>query len=252
MTRLQDKVAVITGGNSGIGQGIAKFFVAQGAKLAIFGRNPETLAATKHDLGDKILTVAGDVRKTEDLKKLYQHVHDRFGKIDVLVVNAGIGERIHIEDVTEEKFDAMVDINFRGAYFTVRYSLNYLNHPASIILVGSVAATITVKRHTIYNSTKAAVVKLAKSLAVDLAYHGTRVNSISPGYITTPIFAERLKSDSDYLKRREANIPLQRVGTPQDIANAALFLASDESSYITGIDLIVDGGYSAFYPEPGT
>jgi NAD(P)-dependent dehydrogenase (short-subunit alcohol dehydrogenase family) len=250
MKRLQNKVAVITGGNSGIGEGIAKCFFHEGAHVAIFGRNQETLARTKQGLDDKILTVAGDITHTDDIKKLYVEVHKKFGKIDILIVNAGIGERIHIENVTEEKFDKLTNINYRGAYFTVRYALDYLNHPASIVFIASCGGKMTLKRHSVYASNKAAVIKLAQNMSYDLAQYGIRVNSISPGYIETPIFAERLKTDPTYLKKREANIPLKRIGTPQDVANAALFLSSDEASYITGIDLLVDGGYSASFPEP--
>lgn len=252
MKRLQNKVAVITGGNSGIGKGIAQHFVNEGAKVVIFGRDPETLAQASQEMENKILVVQGDVTNTDDLKNLYNQTAAHFGKIDILVSNAGWGTRIHAEDATEEDFDYMVNINYRGAYFTVRYALDYLNPHASIILIGSCGATLTLKRHSIYTSTKAAVVKLAKTLAYDLADRSIRVNCISPGYVKTPIFAERLITDPTYLSRREAHIPLKRIGTPQDIANAALFLASDEASYITGIDLLVDGGYSSSFVEPAS
>lgn len=250
MQRLQNKVAIITGGNSGIGKGIAKHFWQEGAKVAIFGRNQMSLDLAKAEMNNQILAVQGDVTNTTDLKNLYQQTVTQYGKCDILVVNSGVGERIHADATSEEKFDYMVDINYRGAFFTVRYALEFLNPNASIIFIASCGATITLKRHSIYASTKAAVIKLAKSFAYDLADKQIRVNSISPGYIHTPIFDERLKSDPHYLKRREGNIPLKRIGTPQDIANAALFLASDEASYITGVDLLVDGGYSASFPEP--
>lgn len=250
MQRLQNKVAVITGGNSGIGLGIARKFHVEGANVVIFGRNPETLAHAKAEFKENCLTVEGDVTHTADLKRLFSETQKTFGKIDVLVVNAGIGERLSIEEVTEEKFDKMVNINYRGAYFTVKYALDYMNHPASVILIGSVAATLTIKRHSVYASTKAAVVKLAQNIANDLGKYQIRVNSISPGYIKTPIFEERLKTNPEYLSKRAANIPLQRIGTPEDIANAALFLASDQASYITGTNLLVDGGYCASFAEP--
>ncbi|VVC76594.1 Glucose 1-dehydrogenase 4 [Aquicella siphonis] len=249
MKRLQDKVAVITGGNSGIGKGIAKRFAEEGAKVVIFGRNPETLLQAKNEIGGMILTVQGDVTQTEDLQNLYAQSISHFGKIDIVVANSGVGERIHAANVTEKNFDYMVNINYRGVYFTVRHALEHLNPNASIILIASCAATVTLKRHSVYASTKAAVVKLAQNFAYDLSDLSIRVNSISPGYIRTPIFDERLKQDPEYLARREANIPLKRIGEPQDIANAALFLASSESSYITGVDLLVDGGYSASFLE---
>lgn len=250
MQRLNNKVAVITGGNSGIGLGIAEKFHAEGAKVVVFGRNAETLTAAKAKFGDRCLCVEGDVTKTADLKRLFDETQKTFGKIDVLVVNAGIGERLTIEEVTEEKFDRMVNINYRGAYFTVKYALDYLNHPASVIFIGSIAATLTIKRHSVYASTKAAVVKLTQNIANDLGKYHIRVNSISPGYIKTPIFEERLKTNPDYLSKRAVNIPLQRIGTPEDIAKAALFLASDDASYITGTNLLVDGGYCASFAEP--
>ncbi|MBA3661701.1 MAG: glucose 1-dehydrogenase [Gammaproteobacteria bacterium] len=250
MTRLKNKVAIITGGNSGIGKGIAKHFLAEGAQVVIFGRNQQSLDQAKEELGDPLLVVQGDVTNTQHLENLYKQTLLQYGQCDILVANAGVGERIHIDNATEENFDRMVDSNYRGTFFTVRHALTYLNPRASIILIASCGATITLKRHSIYASTKAAIVKLAKSFAYDLADRSIRVNSISPGYVKTPIFDERLRSDPGYLSRREANIPLKRIGTPQDIANAALFLASDESSYITGIDLLVDGGYSASFPEP--
>lgn len=249
MKRLHNKVAVITGGNSGIGKGIAKHFLEEGAKIVIFGRNPQVLEQAKKELGSGVLAIQGDVTNTSDLKNLYEQTVSHFGKIDIVVVNSGVGERIHAEHVTEENFDYMTNINYRGAYFTVRYALDFLNSNASIVFIASIAATVTLKRHSIYASNKAAIVKLAKNFAYDLSDKMIRVNSISPGYIKTPIFDDRLKEDPDYLSRREKNIPLKRIGTPQDIAQAALFLASDEASYITGIDLIVDGGYSASFAE---
>jgi NAD(P)-dependent dehydrogenase (short-subunit alcohol dehydrogenase family) len=250
MKRLQNKVAVITGGNSGIGKGIATHFFQEGARVVIFGRNPESLAETSAGLNNEILTVQGDSCNSDDIKNLYTQCAAQLGKIDILVVNAGVGVRVHVEDATEEKFDYMVNTNYRGTYFTVQYALPYLNPNASIIMIASCGATITLKRHSIYASTKAAIVKLAKSFAYDLADKMIRVNSISPGYVRTPIFDERMKTDPEYLNRREINIPLKRIGTPLDIAHAALFLASDEAAYITGIDLLVDGGYSASFPEP--
>ncbi len=249
MTRLQNKVAVITGGNSGIGKGIAKYFYQQGAKVVIFGRNQKTLDEAKDEMDGKILAIKGDVTKKNDLINLYKTTLAQYGKIDIIVANSGVAQRLHVKDVEEENFDYMVNINYRGVYFTVKYALEYLNTSASIILISSCAATITLKHQSVYGSTKAAVTKLAKNLAYDLADKLIRVNSISPGYIETPIFETRLERDPLYLKKRESYIPLKRIGTPQDIAHAALFLASDESSYITGVDLLVDGGYSAAFVE---
>lgn len=250
MKRLQNKVAVITGGNSGIGKGIAEHFYHEGAKVVIFGRNEDTLAQAKSEMNQEILTIQGDVTKTEDLQHLFQETQNQYGKIDILVANSGVGQRLHIDHVTETDFDYMSDINFKGLYFTVKYALDHLNANASIIFIASIAASLTIKNQSIYAATKAAVVKLAQNLANDLAAKSIRVNSISPGYIRTPIFDDRLLKDPDYLRRRETMIPLGRIGTPQDVANAALFLASDEASYITGVDLLVDGGLVASFIEP--
>ena len=250
MKRLQDKVAVITGGNSGIGKGIAACFYQEGAKVVILGRNQDLLDQAKKEMDNKILAVQGDVTKSEDLKKLYEKTLAEYGKIDILVANSGVSERLHINDAKEKDFDYMVDINYRGAFFTVQYALDYLNTNASVIFIASCAAAVTIKSHSIYSSTKAAVVKLAKNIAFDLSDKLIRVNSISPGYIETPIFTQRIEKDPNYLKSKEENIPLKRIGSPQDVANAALFLASDEASYITGIDLLVDGGLSASFKDP--
>jgi NAD(P)-dependent dehydrogenase (short-subunit alcohol dehydrogenase family) len=250
MKRLQNKVAVITGGNSGIGKGIAQHFFNEGAKVAILGRNQALLDQAAYEMQNEILAIQGDVTNTADLKNLYEKTLHRFGRIDIVIANAGVGgKRFPIQDVEETEFNEMLNINYRCAYFTAKYSLDYLNAGASIIFIASCSAFITLKNHTLYAPTKAAMVKLAKNLAYDLAEKQIRVNSISPGYIKTPIFDQRLQSDPDYLKKREENIPLKRIGTPKDIANAALFLASEESSYITGIDLLVDGGMSNAFPE---
>ncbi|HSX10735.1 MAG TPA: SDR family oxidoreductase [Chlamydiales bacterium] len=242
MQRAKGKVVVVTGGTSGIGQGIAEKFVREGAKVVVFARRSGEVEGA--------LFVQGDVSRTEDLKRLFTTTKSHFGKIDVLIANAGVGTQMALEDVTERAFDTMVDINYRGLFFTVKYALDFLNHPSSIVLISSIAAYGTVKRHSVYSSTKAAVSKLAQNFSFDLAEKNIRVNSISPGYIRTPIFEERIQKDPDYLESRKQYIPLKRIGTPEDIANAAFFLSSDEASFITGADLVVDGGYLASYPLP--
>jgi NAD(P)-dependent dehydrogenase (short-subunit alcohol dehydrogenase family) len=250
MKRLQDKVAVITGGNSGIGKGIAKRFLEEGAKVVIFGRQQQSLDQTQQELQNQILTVQGDVTNTNDLKNLYEQTRSHYGKIDILVANAGVsGKRMPINEVTETDFDTLLNINYRGAFFTARYALDYLNAEAAIIFIASCSATITLKNHSLYAPTKAAIAKLTRNLAYDLAEKQIRVNSISPGYVKTPLFDKRLQADPDYLRRKEKNIPLKRIGSPQDIANAAVFLASAEAAYITGIDLLVDGGMATAFPE---
>lgn len=247
MQRLQNKVAVITGGNSGIGRGIAKCFHDEGAKVVIFGRNLETLNQVKDELKKDILVVQGDVTNSEDLKNLFKKTVSHYGKIDVLVVNAGVAERRHVTEWEEKDFEHLVDINYKGAFFTAKYAVDFLNDNSSIIFLGSIAGHLTIKGHSVYSSTKAAVIQLAKNFSYDLSSQKIRVNSISPGYIATPIFGEVLKNEPNFLEEKKNNIPLKRIGTPEDIAHAALFLASDEASYITGADLVVDGGYCASF-----
>lgn len=245
-----DKVVVVTGSSSGIGKGIAQKFAREGSKVVLFGRDQKKLAVAKSEMKNDVLAIKGDIANTDDLKNLFAKTKSHFGLVDVLVANAGVGTQIPLEDVTERDFDNMVDINYRATFFTVKYALDFLNHPSSIILIGSTVAYGTVRGHSVYSSTKAAVLKLAKNFSFDLADKKIRVNSISPGYIRTPIFDERIKNDPDYIKSREKYIPLGRMGTPEDIANAVFFLSSEEASFITGADLVVDGGYLASYPLP--
>ncbi|MGQ3887580.1 SDR family NAD(P)-dependent oxidoreductase [Legionella sp. CNM-1927-20] len=247
--RLHNKVAVITGGNKGIGRGIVEHFLAEGAKVVTLARDEQSLSELKQT-HPQILTINGDVTKSQDLIRLFQETAQAFGKIDILVANSGVGVRVSVADMTEADFDYMVNINYKGTYFTVKHALSHLKDGAAIILIASVAAHVTIRNHSIYSSTKAAIVKLAKSFAFDLAPRRIRVNSISPGYIETPIFNKVLSQDPDYLKKRQALVPLGRIGTPLDIAYAACFLASDEATYITGSDLVVDGGLVASYREP--
>ncbi|GJM06432.1 MAG: oxidoreductase [marine bacterium B5-7] len=250
-TRLKNKVAVVTGGNSGIGRGIVERFIEEGAKLAILGRNKSTLDEMQASYPNDLLAVSGDISSTDDLKMLFQKTVDTFGKIDVLVANAGNVKRVSVADASEEDFDSMSNANYRGTFFTVNLAIPSLNKNASIILISSVAAHMSRINHSIYSSSKAAVSKLAQNFAFDLAEQGIRVNAISPGYIKTPLFDKKLLEQADFLEEKKQYIPLKKIGSPKDIANAALFLASEESSYITGTDLIVDGGFSACYPMPG-
>lgn len=153
MLRLKNKVTVITGGNSGIGKGIAKRFFKEGANVVVFGRKLETLNQISQELDGSILTVQGDITNTQDIKTLYEKTYAHYGKIDSIIVNAGVGERLHIKDVDENNFDYIVNTNYRGAYFTVKYAVDYLNENASIILIGSIAAHLNIKCHSVYAST---------------------------------------------------------------------------------------------------
>lgn len=243
--RLAGKVAVITGGNSGIGLAIAKAFRGQGADVAIFGRNPDTISRARAQLGDEALAVEGDAARPEDLERLCDAAAERFGGIDVLVANAGIVELGRIEQVDEEMFDRTSDVNFKGAFFTVRAALPHLRPGGSVILVSSGSNKVGTPASPVYAATKAAVRSLARSLAADLVGRGVRVNALSPGFIDTPIFDRSGMHGGDpeeFFAQLRKMIPMGRVGRPEEVADAAVFLASDEASYITGIELPVSGG----------
>lgn len=243
--RLAGKTAVVTGGNSGIGLAIAKAFRDHGAAVAVLGRDPESLADAGRLLGDDALAVEGDVTRMEDLERLYAETTRRFGGIDVLVVNAGIVELARLADVDEAAFDRTSDVNFKGAFFTVRAALPHLEPGGSVILVSSGSNKVGSPAAPVYAATKAAVRSLARSLAADLVGRGIRVNCLSPGFIDTPIFDRSGMHGGDpegFFEGLEEMIPMGRVGHPEEVADAAVFLASDESSYITGIELPVSGG----------
>ena len=245
MDEFTDKVVVITGGNSGIGLSIAKKFDEKGAKVAFIARNEKKNRLATAQLKNAF-AFQGDVRKIEDLNQFYEEVHSHFGKIDILIANAAVGKRRAIDLVDEAYFDEIVDTNFKGVYFTVQRAISYLNPGAAIVLISSLAAHIGPANYAIYSATKAAVSYLARALSADLLDRKIRVNAISPGYVETPRFT---LFDENERKRIAAGIPLKRVAKPEEIAEAALYLASIRSSYIVGADLIVDGGVSALFRE---
>ena len=243
--RFDGRTAVITGGNSGIGLAIARAFRAEGAHIVILGRDPDTLSAAVDELGVDTLAVQGDIARPEDLDRLYSEVGSTFGKIDVLVANAASYGSTPLDETTPEFFDRMNDANFRGTFFTVQRALPLLREGASVILVTSTANTTGIPGLSVYSATKAAVRSLARSFAAELQPRGIRVNALSPGMTDTPIF-ERIgmtRAEVDTMQEAmSGQIPMGRFGRPDEIAAAALFLASDASSYITGIELPVSGG----------
>lgn len=245
--RLQNKVAVITGGNSGIGLATAQLFVEQGARVAILGRDEKTLKSAAEQLGPGALALQGDISRMEDLDRLYARTVETFGKVDVVFANAGVVQLRTIEESDEAIFDALVSINFKGTYFTVQKALPHLNSKASIILNTSLVGAIGAPLTSVYAATKAAVRSLARSFSAELVDRGIRVNALSPGVIQTPIGA---KMDSprevltDYGMKMMSRIPMKRMGSAEEVARAALFLASDESSYVLGAELAVDGGFT--------
>jgi len=245
--KLDGKVAVITGGNSGIGLATAREFRSNGAKPTIFGRNRETLEQAAKSLGSDVLAVQGDVRNLDDLQRLFEQSGKRFGKIDVLFANAGIAKFAPIESMPEALFDELSDILFKGVFFTAQKALPFLRDGASVILVGSADADKLGRAGTsIYSATKAAVRSLARSMSVELLPRNIRVNVLSPGMTDTPIITREGGPPGMTPEQLAAvitkTIPLRRRGTPEEMAKAALFLASDDSSYLLGSELLVDGG----------
>jgi len=247
--RLAGKVAAITGGNSGIGLATAREFKANGAKVAILGRNKLTLEQAASALGSEALAVQGDVRKIDDIQRFFEQVGARLGKIDVLVANAGIAKFAPITTMPEDLFDELCDILFEGVFFTVQRALPFLVDGASVILVGAADSDKLGRVGTsIYSAAKAAVRSLARSMSVELLARRIRVNVLSPGMTETPIITREggvLGMTPEQLAAViTATIPLRRRGTAEEMAKAALFLASDDSSYCLGSELIADGGMS--------
>ena len=245
--KLQDKVAVITGGNSGIGLATAREFKSHGAKVVLFGRDPRTLDRAATAVGGDTLAIQGDVRKLPDLERLFDKAEERFGKIDVLVANAGIAKFAPVDSLSEELFDELSDILFKGAFFTVQKALPCIHDGASIILVGSADADKQGRMGTsIYTAAKSAVRALARSLSVELLPRRIRVNVLSPGMTDTPIITREGGLPGVTPEELAAvitrTIPLRRRGTPDEMAKAMLFLASDDSSYCLGMELMCDGG----------
>jgi NAD(P)-dependent dehydrogenase (short-subunit alcohol dehydrogenase family) len=245
MQALQGKVAVITGGSSGIGLATARRFVAEGAFVFITGRRQAELDKAAKEIGENVVAVNCDVSKLGDLDHLFTEVASRKGRIDILFANAGMVETVETPAVTPEHFDRRFDTDARGTYFTVQKALPLLSDGASIILTGSGVWQKGMPIYSTYAAAKAAVRSYVRTWAAEFARRGIRANVISPGPIETPIFDGQFSSKeaADQLKEQfKANIPLARMGRAEEVASAALFLASNESSYITGIDLPVDGG----------
>jgi NAD(P)-dependent dehydrogenase (short-subunit alcohol dehydrogenase family) len=242
--KLAGKVAVITGGNSGIGLATAQRFAAEGAYVFITGRRQSELDAAVKQIGKNIASVQGDVSNLADLDRLYATVERQKGRIDVLFANAGIAELAPLGAITEEHFDKTFNINVKGLLFTVQKALPLLQNGGSIILNASIVASKGLQAQSVYSATKAAVRSFARCWTVDLKDRKIRVNAISPGPIETPGLNHYFASaEGQAIKTRlVAGVPMGRMGSPDEIAKAALFLASDDSSYITGIELFVDGG----------
>jgi len=247
MGKLEGKVAVVTGGNSGIGLATAKEFREQGAQVVITGRDQQTLNEAKEEIGGDVLAVRSDTSSLAEIDKLFAVVKEKFGKIDVLFVNAGIGKFAPVEAVTEELFDSIMDINFKGAYFTIQKALPLLNDNASIVLNASINAYIGMPNSSVYAASKAALITLARTLSAELVGRGIRVNVVSPGPVATPILG-RMGMPPEVLeetaKSIQAQVPMKRFGRPEEIAKTVLFLASSDSSFLLGTEIVADGGMS--------
>ena len=245
MSKLNNKVAVVTGGSSGIGLATAQRFIADGAQVVITGRNQEALDAAVAELGDRATGIRGDVANLEDLDRLFAQVQEQFGRVDVLFANAGIAPFVPFEAVTEEHFDILFNINVRGLFFTVQKVLPLLSEGASVILNASVVAQSGLPNTSIYSATKAAVRSLGRTLAAELSPRGIRVNVVSPGLIETPLVGKLGLSQDEidaFAEQVVQQTPLGRPGKPEEIAATVAFLASDDASYFTGADLVADGG----------
>jgi len=243
--KLEGKVAVVTGGNSGIGLATAKRFVEEGAYVFITGRRQSELDAAVKEIGKNITGVQGDVAKLADLDKLYAAVKAKTGRIDILFANAGIAELAPLGEITEADFDRMFNINVKGLLFTVQKALPLIPSGGSIILNASIVASKGNPASSVYSATKAAVRSFARTWTMDLKERKIRVNAVSPGPIRTPAYdriAQSGPAGKQMLDSIVNRVPMGRFGEPDEIARAAVFLASDDSTFVTGIELFVDGG----------
>jgi len=243
--KLNNKVAVVTGGSSGIGLSIAKRFVEEGAKVVITGRNQATIDAAIREIGPNGLGIQGDVSNLADLTRIYQTVEQKLGKVDTLIVNAGVYVLGPLADFTEDQFDKVSDINFKGAFFSVQKALPVLKDGASVVLISSTVNGKGIPNHAAYSATKAAVRSLARSFSADLLDRKIRVNALTPGPVDTPVFASVTANADEAAAMKEAMgnfTPVKRVASSKELAAAALYLASDDSAFMLGAELLLDGG----------
>ena len=245
MAKLEGKIALITGGNSGIGLATAKRFVNEGAYVFITGRREPELARAVNEIANNVTGVQGDVSNLGDLDRLFAQIKREKGKLDIVFANAGVAKYAPFGTITEEVYDSIFDINVKGLLFTVQKALPLLPDGASIILNASIVASKGFSANSVYSATKAAVRSFARTWTTDLKDRRIRVNAVSPGSIDTPGLSDLLASSETGQQRAKMisnSVPLGRFGTPDEIAKAVVFLASDDSSYVTGIELFVDGG----------
>jgi NAD(P)-dependent dehydrogenase (short-subunit alcohol dehydrogenase family) len=243
--KLSNKIALITGGTSGIGLEAARLFRDEGAHVIIVGQDSARLQSAGHDLGSNVTSLRGDLRKSADIDLIVAKIREQFGRIDVLFANAGMGIAAPLEVVTEEQIDEQFDVNFKGVFFTVQKAAPLLSKGGSVVLTTSFLNEVGAPGLSILSASKAAVRSLARSLGAELAPRGIRVNAVSPGPISTPFHGKlglSAKQLDEAASSIEQQVPLRRFGEAAEIAKAAVFLASDDSSFMTGSELIVDGG----------
>ncbi len=244
---LENKVAVVTGGGSGIGLATAQSLIDDGAKVVIVGRAQATLDRAAAALGSKAVGIVGDVTRSQDLDRVFRSIRARHGKIDVLFVNAGIAEFLPVEEADPAHFDRLFETNVKGAYFTIKHALEHLNDNASIVLNTSVVNAVGLPGASVYSATKAALRSFARSLAVELAPRGIRVNAVAPGLTETPLIGKlglEKEAVEAFGQQVVQQTPAGRVAQPKEIANVAAFLASPQSSYVNGAEFAVDGGFA--------
>jgi NAD(P)-dependent dehydrogenase (short-subunit alcohol dehydrogenase family) len=247
MNRLDGKIAVVTGGNSGIGLAAAKRFAAEGAEVVIVGRRQEELDKTLNVIGPRAMAIQGDISRLDDLDRVFATAKAAKGRIDVLLANAGLGDTQPIGSITEESFDRIFSVNVKGTLFTVQKALPMMKAGGSIILTGSTTGSMGTPAFSVYSASKAAIRNFVRSWALDLVGTGIRVNVLSPGPTSTPGLLNGLARGGQkeaMVAGLIAKTPLGRMGDPDEIAAAALFLASNDSSFMTGSELYVDGGYA--------
>ena len=245
--KLEGKIAVITGGNSGIGLATAQQFVAEGAYVYVTGRRQKELNEATKQIRDNVTGVQGDVSNLADIDRLYATVKQQKGQIDILFANAGLAEFGPLGQITEDHFDKTFDVNVKGTLFTVQKALPLMPDGASIVINGSIASLKGMPAMSVYSATKAALRSFARSWSADLKDRKIRVNLVSPGMIDTPILKNSVRLNDEQIDEMKVQYsgttPLGRLGTPDEIAKAVVFLASDDSSYVTGTELFVDGGW---------
>jgi NAD(P)-dependent dehydrogenase (short-subunit alcohol dehydrogenase family) len=243
--RFQGKVAVVTGGNSGIGLGVAKAYAREGAQVAITGRNQKTLEGAAIEIGDGTLAIQSDAGKVSDIEAAMKKIKERFGRIDAMFVNAGVAKLVSFDQVTEEIFDETVDINMKGVFFTVQKAVPLMSKGSAIVLNASINAHLGMSGTTVYGATKAAVINMAQTFSRELLERDIRVNVISPGPITSTLLGrdgmsqEKVQEIKDWI---QSQVPIKRFGSPEEIAAGVLFLTAPESAFVLGAELIIDGG----------